>query len=125
MTKEETIDEIYSVLQSLISTVATKDDIANMATKDDIADIRRDMATKDDVKREVQILRTEMELGFEGVYSETSLIKKRLGEVEKRLINIEKMTMEDVSAIGRDVMKISRRVSILEKKKKVQNVYIK
>lgn len=102
---ETTLDDVMGFLKDHMVTkeesenFATKDDLKNFATKDDL----KNFATKDDLRAmEDRVMARLSEFQFE-----LEDIKAKLGLIETRL-------KEDTDALAGEVVKLKKRVAILE-----------
>lgn len=107
MEKEITTNEIMDFLRE------------NMATKVDLEQLRSEMVTKTDLERfatktDLEDLRTEMTAGFR-------MIREELSETNSTLHKLAKRTLEDTDALAADVLRLDRRVEVLEHKEKIKS----
>jgi CII-binding regulator of phage lambda lysogenization HflD len=93
LTKEEfseTMTDLFSYLQE------------NMATKDDVRELRTEL------KGDIEDLRTEMHAGFQ-------MLERELVDIRQSLSVLEKRTQEDSDAHAGDILRLTKRLEIIEK----------
>jgi len=96
MKKETTINELMEFLQE---NMVTKEEAKFFATKDDL----RSLAT------DVESLENKVDANFR-------MLTEDMGEVKEKLSRLETRTFEDTSALVKEILKLDRRLEIIEKK---------
>jgi len=86
-------------MEFLQEEMVVKDDLKNFATKDDL----KNFATKDDIKD----LKLHMNARFAEISSE-------LDDIKASLARLEKKTQEDDDAMVLEIMKLKKRITLLE-----------
>jgi hypothetical protein len=79
MAKKMTLDELGDMLTHVVKHMATKEDLERFATKEDIAEIKRDMATKD------QIIALQTQVNSIEHQLRTTKSDRRLGDLEEEV----------------------------------------
>ena len=85
--------------------------VENMATKEDIADVRRDMATRDELAAARDELRAEMREGFASIREELRDIRRVVENLQTPVGNTEGYSKEIDHALAR-IARIEKHLGI-------------